>query len=87
MTTADTTGSPNPVLNRRVGGPFTPAEAAEILGAPLDWIRRNAPTLPHRRYGRRIVFEVDDLDEIRTMCRRRPAEATTGPLQPVRGRR
>jgi hypothetical protein len=60
-------------------GPFSIDEAADILGAPRAWFRRNTHRFPHRRYGRRIVFELADLDEIRAMHKHSPAERYIGP--------
>ncbi|HEY2041854.1 MAG TPA: hypothetical protein VGH11_04185 [Jatrophihabitans sp.] len=69
-------------------GPFSCDEAADLLGAPRDWFRRNANRFPHRRYGRRITFELADLDEIRAMHKRTPPENLPR-LKPIppRGRR
>ena len=71
--------SPEPAT----AGPFTPAEAAKILGCGEEWMRRNAARLPHRRYGRRIVFELADLDEIRAMHRQAPAVQPTASVEGV----
>lgn len=95
MTPASPAGSPDPVLTPPAGGTtsYSVAEAAEILGAGAEWMRRNASTLPHRRYGRRIRFEVADLEEIRERFRRAGPKVpgTAAPLTPTgataRGRR
>lgn len=85
MTAASQAGSPNPVMTRLAGGPYSPIEAAEMIGASVDWMRRNAHRLPHRRYGQRIVFELEDIEEIKQMHRQGPA--TPRGLTPVPPRR
>jgi hypothetical protein len=51
-------------------------QAAERSGIPLDWLKRNIATIPHRRYGRCVRFTDQDLAEITEMRRQGPSAGT-----------
>ena len=43
------------------------AGAAEVLGLPETWLRRNIRRIPHEKYGKYVRFGEHHLQAIRTM--------------------
>jgi hypothetical protein len=64
--------------------------AAERLGIPETWLRRNVPllSLPHRKYGKHVRFTDEDLVAIAEMHRVSPVGAPmSDDMRPVTRRR
>ena len=55
---------------------YTPQEAAKILRRKPNWlyIKTKENSIPHRRFGKYIVFTESDIDAIIAMNLRGPAE-------------
>ncbi|MFF2573806.1 hypothetical protein [Streptomyces sp. NPDC058084] len=64
---------------------FTPnyslEKAAALLGCRQGYLEDNLRRLPHQKIGREVVFDDDDLNEIKAMHRVRPSAspAASGP--------
>lgn len=70
-----------------MSNPRTVAEAAAELGVSVSWLKKAvaARTVPHRRYGRTVRFEPEDIEAIRADARRVPKTAPVPVI--ARGRR
>jgi excisionase family DNA binding protein len=58
---------------------YTLAEAAELLQVTENWLKVNvsANAIPHRRVGRAIRFNRDDLDLLVEQCAKTRVKAKT----------
>ncbi|MER7814046.1 hypothetical protein [Streptomyces sp. NPDC096153] len=71
-------------------------QAAELLGCKPRYLEDNLKRLPHQKIGASVVFDEDEIAEIKAMHRVRPASAQAEPapapisiahIQPKRRRR
>lgn len=68
--------------------PRTAAEVGVLIGKSPNWMKRNAPRLPHHKFGRSYVFTEDDVAEILRMGEFRPEQSDPAdPLRPVGAQR
>lgn len=64
------------------------AYVAKEIGKTENWLRRNAPRLPHSRAGRTYFWDDADLAALREALRVRPARSVgADPMRPVPARR
>lgn len=61
---------------------------ARQIGKTPNWLKRNAPRLPHSRAGKTYFWTDEDIRDLFAALRVRPdAEADDGALRPVGSRR
>ncbi|MFB7031746.1 MULTISPECIES: hypothetical protein [unclassified Streptomyces] len=61
----------------------TLAEAAELLGCKERYLEDNLARLPHQKIGIAVVFDDEELAQIREMHRVRPQLASTSAATPT----
>jgi hypothetical protein len=52
-------------------------EAAELLPVSVWWLQKNIRRLPHLRFGNKVFFTDEHLEEIRRLHERRPEQAAS----------
>jgi hypothetical protein len=65
-----------------------PKEAGELVGHTENWMKVKARhrLIPHKRPSRKIMFGLDDLNEIAIMFQQRPVHATPSLSAPPHAR-
>jgi hypothetical protein len=64
------------------------AHVANVIGKTENWVKRNAPRLPHHRAGKTYFWTDEDLADLLAQLRQRPNEPRTpGSPKPFTGRR
>lgn len=65
------------------------AYVARQIGKTENWVKRNAPRLPHHKFGRTYTFTDDDITAILDTGKYRPSQRSSDPdaLTPITGRR
>ncbi|MFJ4907693.1 hypothetical protein ACIQCR_24740 [Streptomyces sp. NPDC093249] len=62
---------------------YSPAEAAELLGCKPRYLTDNLARLPHQKLGAAVVFDDEDLTQIRDMHRVRPVRPSAASTVPT----